>query len=228
MLCARFRPRCDPFIRPRCMRFTCWVVEWVQMITHMAFTCCLCVGCTPLVLPRWCHLTSSRGWLPRSARAPARTPPAHGTGTRYTSGGVYACSFMSPLTCCLYRAWLTSIGCANVVVRGIQILPAGSDQLDRDYMRLPPRPHMVRPVSMRLVGQSNVGRHAVAFSLRARGADFSTVCFRECWTPPSRPLAGPNGQFSTMAVDHQYGTIWLPEVLVFTCEAYTVPRGRCR
>jgi len=66
----------------------------------------------------------------------------------------------------------------------VSILPAGSDQLDRDYMRLSPWPHMVRALSMRLVGQSNVGRHAVAFSLRARAVDFSTVCFRECWTPP--------------------------------------------
>jgi len=66
----------------------------------------------------------------------------------------------------------------------VSILPAGSDQLDRDYMRLSPLPHLVRPVSMRLVGQSSVCRHAVAFSLRARGVDFSTVCFRECWTPP--------------------------------------------
>ena len=81
---------------------------------------------------------------------------------------------------------------------------------------------------MRLVGQSSVGRHAIAFSLRVRGVELSTVCFREHRTPPSRPLAGPYGQFSTMALDHQYGTIRVPGVLAFTCEAYAIPRSRCR
>ena len=96
----------------------------------------------------------------------------------------------------------------------------------RDCMRFAPWPHTVRPVSMRRVGQSSMGRHAVVFSLRARGVDFSTVCFREHRTPPSRPLAGPFGQFSTTAVDRQYGVMRVPGVLASPREAYAVPPMR--
>ena len=145
----------------------------------------------------------------RSARA--GTDPQH-VWTLYQSKNEWVgCSYTVCVMCGTDQARLG--GTRPHSDRLVSILPAGSDQLDRDCMRLPPRPRMVRPVFMRLVSQSSVGRHAVAFSLRARGVDFSTVCFRECWTPPLPTTRGPNGQFSNTTVDHQYGAIRVPEVL---------------
>jgi hypothetical protein len=79
---------------------------------------------------------------------------------------------------------------------------------------------------MRWVGHSSVGKHAVAFSMRARGVEFSTVCVREHRTPPSRPLTGPFGQFSNAAEDRQYGVIRVPGVQASPREAYVVPARR--
>ena len=109
---------------------------------------------------------------------------------------------------------------------GTGFLPARFDRPGRGCMLFAPWPHTVRPVSMRRVGQSSVGKYAVAFSLRARGVDFSTVYFREHRTPPSRPLAGPFGQFSNAAEDRQYGVIRAPGVLASPREAYVVPARR--
>ena len=67
---------------------------------------------------------------------------------------------------------------------GASFSPAGSDRPGLDYMRLAPWPHTVRPVSMCLVGHLSVGRHAVPFSVRVRGVEFSTAGVREHRTPP--------------------------------------------
>jgi hypothetical protein len=85
---------------------------------------------------------------------------------------------------------------------------------------------MVRPVSKLLVGHLSVGRHVVTFSVRVRGVEFSTAGVREHRTPPSRPLAGPFGQFATTPVDRQYGAIQAPGVLASPREAYAVPSRR--